>query len=80
MQVASTLFSFVVFAPFAPCGLLLCSVVVIASAKRQDLPFAVKLEIINRVKSGEKSDIAVMHKIPRSTLSTILKNEAEIRG
>lgn len=52
----------------------------IASAKRQNLPFAVKLDIINRVERGEKSDIASAHKIPRSILTTILKNKAEIRA
>lgn len=51
-----------------------------ASVKRRNLPFAVKLEIINRVERGEKkSDVAAAYKIPRSTLSTILKNKAEIR-
>lgn len=74
------LFSFIVFAPLAPCGPLLCSVIMIASAKRHNLPFAVKLDIINRVERGEKSDIASAHKIPRSILTTILKNKAEIRA
>ncbi|KAH9371418.1 hypothetical protein HPB48_010981 [Haemaphysalis longicornis] len=56
-------------------------VAVMASAKRQNLPFAVKLEIINRVERGEKkSVVAAAHKIPRSTLSTILKNKAEMRA
>lgn len=60
---------------FAPCA---CAVM--ASVKRQNLPFAVKLEIINRVERGEKkSDVTAAYKIPRSTLSTILKNKAEIR-
>ncbi|XP_049522194.1 tigger transposable element-derived protein 6-like [Dermacentor silvarum] len=52
-----------------------------ACAKKQNLPFAAKLEIINRVKRGEKkSDVAAAYKIPRSTLSTILKNKADIRA
>lgn len=52
-----------------------------ASAKQWNLPFAVKLQIINRVERGEKkSDVAAAHKILRSALSTILKNKAEIRA
>ncbi|KAH8026375.1 hypothetical protein HPB51_020359 [Rhipicephalus microplus] len=52
-----------------------------ACAKRQNLPFAAKLKIINRVERGEKkSDVAAAYKIPRSTLSTILKNKADIRA
>nr|XP_037280081.1 tigger transposable element-derived protein 6-like [Rhipicephalus microplus] len=52
-----------------------------ACAKRQNLPFATKLEIINRVKRGEKkSDFVAAYKIPRSTLSTILKNKADIKA
>ncbi|KAH7980538.1 hypothetical protein HPB49_017111 [Dermacentor silvarum] len=52
-----------------------------ACAKRQNLPFTPKLEIINRVERGEKkSDVAAAYKIPRSTLSTILKNKADIRA
>ncbi|KAH7954185.1 hypothetical protein HPB49_016257 [Dermacentor silvarum] len=52
--------------------------VVMACAKRQNLPFAAKLEIINRVERGEKkSDVAAAYKIPRSTLSTILKIRAK---
>ncbi|KAH7958989.1 hypothetical protein HPB49_007064 [Dermacentor silvarum] len=52
-----------------------------ACAKRQNLLFAAKLEIINRVERGEKkSDVAAAYKIPRSTLSTILKNKADIRA
>lgn len=55
--------------------------VVMACAKRQNLPFAAKLAIINRVERGEKkSDVAAAYKIPRSTLSTILKNKADIRA
>ncbi|KAH7949783.1 hypothetical protein HPB49_015343 [Dermacentor silvarum] len=66
------------------CLLALCELswraVVMACAKRQNLSFAAKLEIINRVKRGEKkSDVAAAYKIPRSTLSTILKNKADIR-
>lgn len=71
----------VLFAVFAFGVLDLYCVAVMASAKRQNLPFAVKLEIINRVERGEKkSVVAAAHKIPRSTLSTILKNKAEIRA
>lgn len=67
------------------CLLALCELswraVVMACAKRQNLPFAAKLEIINRVERGEKkSDVAAAYKIPRSTLSTILKNKADIRA
>ncbi|KAH7986161.1 hypothetical protein HPB49_026100 [Dermacentor silvarum] len=51
-----------------------------ACAKRQNLPFAAKLEIVNRVERGEESDVAATYKIPRSTLSTIMKNKADIRA
>ncbi|KAH6932822.1 hypothetical protein HPB50_009938 [Hyalomma asiaticum] len=67
------------------CLLALCELswraVIMACAKRQNLPFAAKLEIINRVERGEKkSDVAAAYKIPRSALSTILKNKADIRA
>ncbi|KAH7980690.1 hypothetical protein HPB49_018257 [Dermacentor silvarum] len=58
------------------CLLALCELswraVVMACAKRLNLPFATKLKIINGVERGEKkSDVTAAYKIPRSTLSTI---------
>ncbi|XP_065304542.1 tigger transposable element-derived protein 6-like [Dermacentor albipictus] len=52
-----------------------------AAVKRQNLTISSKLEIIRRVERGEKkSDVAAAYSIPRSTLSTILKNKADIRA
>lgn len=46
----------------------------------QALPLSDKVEIISCVEHGEKkSDVAAAYKIPRSTLSTILKNKSAIR-
>lgn len=48
--------------------------------KRKNLDFATKLEIIQRVERGEKkSSVAEAYGIPRSTLSTLLKNKEDIR-
>ncbi|KAG0431425.1 hypothetical protein HPB47_021791 [Ixodes persulcatus] len=48
--------------------------------QRQALPLSDKVDIINRVEHGEKkSDVAAPYKIPRSTLSTILKNKTAFR-
>ncbi|XP_064462024.1 tigger transposable element-derived protein 6-like [Ornithodoros turicata] len=48
--------------------------------KRKNLDFSSKLGIIRRVEHGEKkSSVADAFSIPRSTLSTILKNKAEIK-
>ncbi|KAG0423082.1 hypothetical protein HPB47_001135 [Ixodes persulcatus] len=49
--------------------------------KRVTLTFATKLEIIRLVEKGEKkSSVAETYKIPRSTLSTLLKNKADIKA
>ncbi|KAH7974422.1 hypothetical protein HPB49_015374 [Dermacentor silvarum] len=51
-----------------------------AAVKRQNLPISAKQEIIRRVEREEKkSDVAAAYSIPRSTLSTILKNKANVR-
>ncbi|KAH7933554.1 hypothetical protein HPB49_013870 [Dermacentor silvarum] len=51
-----------------------------AAVNRQNLPISAKQEIIRRVERGEKkSDVAAAYSIPRSTLSTILKNKADVR-
>jgi len=48
--------------------------------KYQSLPLAKKIEIIREVELGEisKSDIAKKHNLPLSTLSTFLKNKADL--
>ncbi|KAH7942524.1 hypothetical protein HPB49_024825 [Dermacentor silvarum] len=52
-----------------------------AAVKRQNLPISAKLEIISSVERGEKkSDVAAAYSIPRSTLSTIRKNKADVRA
>nr|XP_054928928.1 tigger transposable element-derived protein 6-like [Dermacentor andersoni] len=49
--------------------------------KRTSLTFAAKLEVIQRVENGEKkSSIAEAFNIPRSTLSTLLKNKSDIKA
>lgn len=48
--------------------------------KRTTLTFAMKLEIIKRIEKGEKkSSVADAYSIPRSTLSTLLKNKSDIK-
>ncbi|XP_050037171.1 tigger transposable element-derived protein 6-like [Dermacentor andersoni] len=52
-----------------------------AAVKRKNLTISTKIEIIRRVERGEKkSDVAAAYNIPRSTLSTLLKNKADIRA
>lgn len=49
--------------------------------KRRNLDFATKLKAIQRVEAGEKSlTVADDIGIPRSTLSTLLKNKADIKA
>lgn len=49
--------------------------------KRKNLDFATKLKAIQRVEAGEKSaTVADDFGIPRSTLSTLLKNKADIKS
>ncbi|KAH7953954.1 hypothetical protein HPB49_014541 [Dermacentor silvarum] len=48
--------------------------------KRTTLTFAAKLEAIQRVGNGEKSSVAEAFGIPRSTLSTLLKNKGNIKA
>ncbi|KAH7953163.1 hypothetical protein HPB49_005421 [Dermacentor silvarum] len=52
-----------------------------AAVKWLNLQISAKPEIIRRVKHGEKkSDVAAAYSIPRSTLRTILKNNADVRA
>ncbi|KAL1444568.1 hypothetical protein MTO96_045486 [Rhipicephalus appendiculatus] len=49
--------------------------------RRKNLDFATKLKAIQRVEAGEKSSkVADDIGIPRSTLSTLLKNKADIKA
>ncbi|KAL1473660.1 hypothetical protein MTO96_038535, partial [Rhipicephalus appendiculatus] len=49
--------------------------------RRKNLDFATKLKAIQRVEAGEKSSTVVDDiGIPRSTLSTLLKNKADIKA
>ncbi|KAH7943877.1 hypothetical protein HPB52_012429 [Rhipicephalus sanguineus] len=49
--------------------------------KRKNLDFAMKLKAIQRVEAGEKSsEVADDIGIPRSTLSTLLKDKADIKA
>lgn len=49
--------------------------------KRTSLTFAAKLEAIQRVENGEKkSSVAEALGLPRSTLSTLLKNKSDIKA
>lgn len=49
--------------------------------KRRNLDFATKLKAVQRVEAGEKSStVADDIGIPRSTLSTLLKNKADIKA
>lgn len=49
--------------------------------KRKNLDFATKLKAIQRVEAGrKKSTVADDFGIPRSTLSTLLKNKASIKA
>lgn len=50
-----------------------------SAKKRQNLAFSVKVEIIREVEKSEKSDVAAAYSIPKSTLSTLLKNKASIK-
>lgn len=52
-----------------------------AALKRQNLPISAKLKIIKTLECGEKkSNVAAAYSVLRSTLSTILKNKADIRA
>ncbi|KAH7963472.1 hypothetical protein HPB52_021239 [Rhipicephalus sanguineus] len=49
--------------------------------KRKNLDFATKLKAIQRVEAGEKNSAAADNiGIPRSTLSTLLKNKTDIKA
>lgn len=52
-----------------------------AVVKWQNLAISAKPDIIRRVECGEKkSDVAASYSIPRSTLSMIVKNKANVRS
>lgn len=49
--------------------------------KRKNLDLATKTDIIRRVEAGEKKwSVAEAFSIPRSTLSTILRNKADVKA
>lgn len=59
---------------------VVCVTMAANAKKRTTLTFAAKLEAIQRVENGEKkSSVAEAFGIPRSTLSTLLKNKGGLR-
>lgn len=60
---------------------VVCVTMAANAKKRTTLTFAAKLEAIQRVENGEKkSSVAEAFGIPRSTLSTLLKNKGDIKA